>query len=279
MCQPILEARDLYYTYDRNVSALCGLNLRVQRGRKLALVGSNGAGKSTLLLHFNGLLKPHLGQVFVNGHCMKYDRNSLSEIRTKIGLVFQDPDDQLFSASVYQDVSFGPLNLGLSEREVRSRVGEALESMRLTELCDRPTHMLSFGQKKRVAIAGVLAMQPDVLVFDEPTAGLDPAGLAELLFSLDLLHATGKTLIVATHDLDLAAEWPDEVAILSDGVVAQHGIPSVVLSDPDLMEAARLRVPRVFEFGLLLRKHGLIPELAPLPGTLKALIETLTMGR
>jgi len=139
-----------------------------------------------------------------------YGRPGLAELRRKVGVVFQDPDDQLFSASVYQDVSFGPMNLGLAEAEVRLRVEESLATMGVSYLRDRPTHMLSFGQKKRVAIAGVLAMRPDVLILDEPTAGLDPAGVTDLLALLDQLHTSGKTLIAATHDMELAAEWSNE---------------------------------------------------------------------
>ena len=276
MCPPILETREVHYAYGNAVPALCGLDLRVDRGRRLALVGANGAGKSTLLLHLNGLLKPTRGQVYIDGRPIDYGRHGLVELRRRVGIVFQDPDDQLFSASVYQDISFGPMSLGLGEADVRARVEEALSTMGVSDLRDRATHMLSFGQKKRVAIAGVLAMRPDVLILDEPTAGLDPSGVTDLLSLLDALHASGTTLIAATHDMELAAEWADDVAVLHEGKVVRHGSPAAVLSDRDLMASAHLRLPRLFALGLLLQEHGIIEKGTALPRDLQALAKMLT---
>ena len=170
----ILEACDLTYNYPNGTEALKGLNVRIPRGKKLALLGANGAGKSTLFLHFNGILQPKSGKILYNGTEVRYDRKSLLDLRKNVGIVFQDPDSQLFSASVYQEISFGPLNMGWPEKIVMERVEKAMISTGVSELRDKPTHMLSYGQKKRVTIADILVMEPQVLICDEPTAWLDP---------------------------------------------------------------------------------------------------------
>ncbi len=192
MSDPALEARDIGFDYPGGIAALTALNLTIARGRRLAILGPNGAGKTTLLLHLNGTLRPKTGGIFLNGAPGGYSRGGLRAWRGTVGLVLQKPDDQLFSASVRQDISFGPLNLGLPEDAVRARV------------VDHPTHMLSFGQKKRVAIAGIMAMRPAVLVLDEPIARLDPSGERHLLKALDGLHQAGTTLVFSTHDIDFA---------------------------------------------------------------------------
>lgn len=174
----LLEAYGLTYDYPGGVQALSGLDLSVERGRRLAILGPNGAGKTTLLLHLNGTLRPTSGRVLLDGVVAGYCRADLTVWRRRVGLVLQDADDQLFAASVAEDVSFGPLNLGLSDEEARQRVDEALAALRIADLADRPTHMLSFGQKKRAAIAGAVAMRPEILLLDEPTAGTRPAECA-----------------------------------------------------------------------------------------------------
>ncbi|WP_295430985.1 ABC transporter ATP-binding protein [uncultured Thiodictyon sp.] len=239
----ILAARGLEYDYPGAIAALRGLDLTVPRGRKLALLGANGCGKTTLLLHLNGTLKPSRGQVLLDGQAADYGRRALGAWRNRVGLVLQEPDDQLFSATVYQDVSFGPLNQGLPEAMVRARVEASLETLRITALAQRPTHALSFGQKKRVAIAGVLAMQPEVLILDEPTAGLDPRGVAHLLAALEQLRLAGTTLVFSTHDVDLAYGWADEVAILGQGLVLCQGEALATLADPERLHAAHLKTP------------------------------------
>lgn len=273
--QVILEARGLEYSYEGGTQALSGLDLTVAPGRRLAILGANGAGKSTLLLHLNGTLRPDRGTVYLDGHPADYSRRGLIRWRQQVGLVLQDPDDQLFAASVYQDVSFGPLNLGLSEAAARQRVEEALAALEIEHLRDRPTHLLSFGQKKRVAIAGVVAMRPRVLVLDEPTAGLDPAGVQRLLATLDRLHRAGTTLILATHDMDLAYGWADEVAVLHRGAVLRQGPPEVVLQDAALLASAGLRTPWVLEVGRRLAATGWIPPAAGLPRTREELLAGL----
>lgn len=203
MTAAVLEAHRLEFDYD-GIQALRGLSLGMRKGRRLALLGVNGSGKTTLLQHLNGILRPKRGEVRLSGKKCGYGRQDLLNWRQKVGLVFQNPDDQLFAATVAQDVSFGPMNLGLSEAETRTRVAEALAALDIAELSDRATHSLSFGQKKRAAIAGVLAMRPDVLLLDEPTVGLDPTGAQALLAALDKVRAAGATIVLATHDMDLA---------------------------------------------------------------------------
>ncbi len=261
----VLEARGLTYSYPGGVLALDGLDLKVTRGRRLAILGPNGAGKTTLLLHLNGTLRPASGQVLLEGAAVSYSRAGLSAWRRRVGLVLQDADDQLFAASVAEDVSFGPFNLGLSEQEARRRVDETLAALNIAGLAGRPPHMLSFGQKKRVAIAGAVAMRPDVLLMDEPTAGLDNHGTEQLLAVLKKLEATGTTLVFTTHDADLAYGFAHDVALFSGGRVLAQGEAAHVLSETALLEKAQLGLPLILGLGLKARACGLLAEDADLP--------------
>jgi cobalt/nickel transport system ATP-binding protein len=261
----ILEAQGLHYAYPGGGEALAGLDLTVRRGRRLAILGANGAGKTTLLLHLNGTLAPARGHVLLDGAAAGYGRAGRAAWRRRVGLVLQAPDDQLFAASVAEDVSFGPLNLGLSEAEVRRRVGEALAALDIADLAERPPHMLSFGQKKRVAIAGAVAMRPDILLLDEPSAGLDPQGTAHLLAALDHLRGDGATLAFTTHDVDLAWTWADDVALFTAGRVVRQGDAETVLADRDALTATRLRPPFLLELGQKARSCGLLRADEPLP--------------
>lgn len=236
---PVLEARGLCFSYETGRPVLDGADLALHAGRRVAVLGPNGGGKTTLFRLLAGALAPGAGQVLLDGEPVRRTRRGLTALRTQVQLVLQDPDDQLFSASVGQDVSFGPVNMGLPADDVRARVDAALAALGITGLADRPTHMLSFGQKKRVAIAGAVAMAPRLLVLDEPTAGLDPAGVEELLDTLAGLHATGTTPVLSTHDVDLAHRFADEVAVVVDGRVVT-GETSAVLGDTALLRAARL---------------------------------------
>ena len=247
MKEPLLAVHGLEYVYPGGVAALRGLDLRIERGRKLAILGANGSGKTTLLLHLNGLCKPTQGEIRLEGQHVGYSHRALNDWRRQVGLILQEPDDQLFAATVRQDVSFGPLNLGLSNNEAGERVQEALQALRIAHLADRATHTLSFGQKKRVAIAGVLAMRPEILVLDEPTAGLDSHGVTHLLGALQQLHESGATLVFSTHDVELAYTWADHVAVFYDGVVLRQGETATVLSDRDVLRQARLRPPLLLE--------------------------------
>jgi cobalt/nickel transport system ATP-binding protein len=255
-----------------------GANLAIKRGSRVAILGGNGAGKSTLTMHFNGMFQPTSGQMFLNGVPADYSRKARLAWRQKVGMVFQDPDDQIFSATVFQDVSFGPVNLGLPEDEVLRRVKEALEEMDILFLADTPTHMISFGQKKRVAIAGVVAMGPEALVLDEPTAGLDPSGVKQLLNILSRLQEKGTTLIFTTHDVDLAYAWADDVAIMKDGLVLKQGDPCEVMGDDSLMKSAKLRQPWALAMGQVLEEKMGIDLGEKHPRSFRKLLEVMKNG-
>lgn len=274
MTPPLLAVDGLEYRYPGGVVALRDLHLQVHKGRKLAILGANGSGKTTLLLHLNGTFRPTGGEIRLDGQPAGYDRRSLIRWRRRVGLVLQEPDDQLFAATVEQDVSFGPLNLGLSEAETRERVNEALEALRITPLAQRATHTLSFGQKKRAAIAGILAMRPEVLVLDEPTAGLDAHGVTHLLGVLRQLHEAGATLVFSTHDVELAYSWADEVAVFHEGAVRMQGETLAVLGHRELLHRARLRPPLLLEVAQAL---GL--DAGSLPRSREALLTLLRERR
>jgi cobalt/nickel transport system ATP-binding protein len=251
MMASLMETADLRYAYPgaaaaasicpgQRAQALAGASLAVRAGTRLALLGGNGSGKSTLLLQLNGTLRPTSGEVRFAGAKLDYSRRGLTKLRQHVALVFQDPDDQLFAGTLAQDVSFGPLNLGLNEAEAARRVAEALDAVGLAEFGDLPLHMLSHGQRKRAAIAGGLALRPLALVLDEPTAGLDPEGVEALLAHLDGLHAQGMTVVFSTHDIQLARCWADEVAIMQAGCIIGFGDTAAMLADEDLLRRARL---------------------------------------
>ncbi len=254
-----LAADGLVVGYERGRRVLDGASLTVPAGRRLALLGANGSGKTTLLRCLSGALEPAAGAVSVDDQLLRHTRRGLRAHRQEVQLVLQDPDDQLFSASVAQDVSFGPLNLGLPEDAVRERVAEALALLAVDGLATRPTHQLSYGERKRVAIAGAVAMRPCVLLLDEPTAGLDPSAVTEALAALARLQAGGTTVVMSTHDVDLALRWADEVAVVVDRRVVQ-GSPAQVLGDDDLLARARLDRPWALTVGARLRELGLLPD-------------------
>jgi cobalt/nickel transport system ATP-binding protein len=262
MSHRTLAGAGLVAGYERGRPVLHGADLTVPAGRRLAVLGANGSGKTTLLRCLSGALKPAAGAITVDGAPLEHSRRGLRAHRQEVQLVLQDPDDQLFSASVAQDVSFGPLNLGLPEDEVRTRVAESLDLLAVDHLAGRPTHQLSYGERKRVAIAGAVAMRPCVLLLDEPTAGLDPSAVAETLAALARLQEHDSTVVMSTHDVDLALRWADEVAVVVDRTVVQ-GPPEDLLGDDGLLARARLERPWVLTVGARLRALGLLPEGTP----------------
>nr|WP_156003001.1 ABC transporter ATP-binding protein [Streptomonospora sp. PA3] len=261
-----MAGRGLSYCYPDTSPVFTGLDVRIDSGAVVGVLGPNGGGKTTLLRLLSGSLTPDAGEIYVSGERVRRGRRALAELRRRVQLVFQDPDDQLFSASVTQDVSFGPLNLGLDARAARERVAWALEALEITDLADQPTHLLSYGQRKRVVLAGALAMRPSVLVLDEPTAGLDPEGVESLLATLEGLRAAGTTLVLSTHDVDLAYRWAETVLLLDRGLLAA-GPAREVLADPGLLSAARLRPAWAPAAGRALRAAGLLAPGAPDPAT------------
>ena len=244
MSEKSLEISGLAYAYPDGNQALYGVNLSINQGERVALLGPNGAGKTTLVLHLNGINPTMQGHVRVAGELVdSKDAESIKSIRHKVGIVFQDPDDQLFMPTVGQDVAFGPYNAGLRGIELEKAVKEALELVGMSEFIDRPPHHLSFGQRRRVAVATVLAMKPEILVMDEPSSNLDPAArreLAEIITSLDV------TLLMVTHDLPFAYELCQRAVILSAGVVAADDEISSVLANKQLLNAHRLELPKGF---------------------------------
>lgn len=256
-----LTAQSLGFHYLGGPAVLDGATLEVRPGRRLALLGANGSGKSTLLSCLAGNLEPSSGHVLLDGQPLRYTRSGLREHRQEVQLVLQDPDDQLFSADVAQDISFGPMNLGLPIAQVRDRVEEALDLLSITHLRRKPTHQLSFGEKKRVAVAGAIAMRPCVLLLDEPTAGLDPFGVEEMLAALHRLEQHDTTVVVSTHDVAFALEWAAEMAIIKDGAVVS-GAPRELLADEMVLTAARLRRPWSLALAALLAQEDLIDRQA-----------------
>jgi cobalt/nickel transport system ATP-binding protein len=247
MGNAILEADDLHYAYADGTLALQGLSLSFKRGQKIGIVGPNGAGKTTLFLHLNGVLKPNSGRILFNGQEVTYRRKEIKALRSGVGLVFQDANTQLFSASVYQELSFGPMNLGLSDEEVVDRVERTIQQLNISDLKNRPTHFLSGGEKKKVAIASVLTMQPEVIVFDEPLSNLDPKSSAELMALIKSLNDTGKTIVISTHDVNVVYEWADYIYILYQGRILAEGNPQKVFTDDNLLKTAHLEKPWVLE--------------------------------
>nr|WP_221935683.1 ABC transporter ATP-binding protein [Janibacter cremeus] len=234
--------RGLRHAYPDGHEALRGVDLHVHPGERVALLGPNGAGKTTLVLHLNGVLRPDSGTVTISG--LPVAQDSLLEVRRRVGIVFQDPDDQLFMPTVRQDVAFGPRNLGLRGGELDARVDAALAAVDVSDLADRPPHHLSFGQRRRVAVATVLAMEPEILVLDEPSSNLDPAARREVA---DILRGLDVTVLMVTHDLPYALELCERSVLLSDGLVVGDGPTADVLGDRALMAAHRLELPYGFD--------------------------------
>jgi cobalt/nickel transport system ATP-binding protein len=233
-----LEISDLTFSYPDGRQVLNSVNLQINKGERVALLGPNGAGKTTLVMHLNGILLSDQGIVKVAG--IKVDKENLFEVRKRVGLVFQDPDDQLFMTTVRDDVAFGPSNIGIQGEELNEVVDYALDQVKMKEFADRPPHHLSFGQRRRVAVATVLAMKPDILVLDEPSSNLDPASrreLAEILLNLDV------TIFMVTHDLPYALEICPRAAILNNGKIVADGNTRDLLGDEELMESNRLELP------------------------------------
>jgi len=272
---PILKLNDVSFHYPEGSRGLHQCSLAIGRGSRTVVLGANGAGKTTLFLHLNGILKPHSGTVFFNGAPLDYSRQGLYNLRSRVGLVFQNPDNQLFSASVREDISFGPLNLKLDSGTVRNRVEEALLAVGMTDCADKPVHNLSYGQKKRVCIAGVLAMSPEVLILDEPMAGLDVAMQGELMTIMDRLHANGMTTIIATHDMDFAYQSADSISVMVNGGCAATWDAKELPDFLNQVVSYGLGVPKVAELHRVLTVAGILDGDDPPSRSHQALIRQL----
>ncbi len=256
MNEVYLSTKNLSFTYPDGTHALKNITLEIKKARKVAIIGPNGAGKSTLFSHFNGLTEATSGTIELDGETMKYDKKSLLEVRQKVGIVFQDPNDQLFAPTVKEDVAFGPMNLGLSYEEVEKRVDEALEMVEMIEFKDKTPHHLSGGQQKRVAIAGIIAMRPEIMILDEPTAGLDPSGVEKVLTILNNLNKEGMTIVISSHDIEMVNEFADEIFVLSNGEIIANGDKHEIFSDKELIKRAHLKAPVTTEILHALKDKG-----------------------
>ena len=259
----IIKADDIYFSYDdAKTYSLNGFSIEIERGRKVAFMGANGGGKSTFFLCLNGINVPRKGKLYIENKEMSYGKKDLLDLRSKVGIVFQDPDNQLFSASVFQEISFGALNMGMSEEETRAAVDKVIEDMEISHFKERPTHSLSGGQKKQVSIGDVLVMNPKIIILDEPASSLDPKHISIVNRIIDKLVERGITVLISTHDVDYAYEWADDIAVVHKGKMRAFGPPEKVFRDDELLRETNLKKPVVLElFDSLIHKGILSAEL------------------
>lgn len=268
----ILKAEDLHFSYDDDDShSLNGLSVEIRRNRKIAVMGANGSGKSTFFLCCTGICRPQFGKMYLNGEEYSYTKKGLLDVRSKIGIVFQDPDNQLFSASVYQEISFGILNLGVPEEQARKEVEDVIDYLEITPFRHKPTHALSGGQKKQVSIADILVMHPDIIILDEPAAALDPRHTTMVNHIVNQLTEQGITVLMATHDVNYAYEWADEILLFHEGKILMHGTPAQVFSNRAALKQTNLEPPVVLELFDSLCKKQILKSSLPLPKDLKTL--------
>lgn len=272
MSHTLLKAKDICYTYDGDhTPALDHLSLEIKSGRKIACMGSNGSGKSTFFLCCNGIHRPDQGTLYYGGKPFNYSRKGLLDLRRKVGIVFQEPDHQIFCADVQQDISFGVLNLGHTEDETRRKVSQVMKELGILPFAHKPTHALSGGQKKQVAIAGILAMEPELVILDEPTASLDPLHTQIVHRLIDQMVDADTTVMLATHDVEYAYRWADDILLFHSGSILAQGTPEEIFTQKHLLQTVNLKQPAVLSlFQRLTEEHILSSEL-PLPKTMEAL--------
>lgn len=272
----VIEAENLSYSYEENDrKALDGLSVRIGRGRKVAFMGGNGSGKSTFFLCLNGILRPDEGKVLIDGEPVSYTRKGLLDVRKKVGIVFQEPDNQLFSASVFQEISFGILNLGVDEETARREVEKVIRELEITPFQNRPAHALSGGQKKQVAIADILVMHPQVMILDEPASALDAAHTKKVHELIQGLTEQGITVLMALHDIDYAWAWADEIVLMHEGKVIRQGTPREVCEDENALKKAGLERPAVLRIYEKLKDKGVLSGNL-IPGSMDELAEMLS---
>ena len=271
----LLQAENLCYSYGQDKQVLKEINITVRKGERIVVLGSNGAGKSTCFLNLNGVYRPDSGRILYRGQEM--GKKDLNQLRKNVGIVFQDADNQIIASTVFAEVSFGPMNLKLPRDEVKQRVEDALEYMNLTEMRDRPPHYLSGGEKKRVSIADIIAMESEVVIFDEPTASLDPVNVEILEGVLDKMNKVGKTLLISTHDVDFAYRWADRAVIFAGGRIIADGPVQEVFKDDEVLNQANLKRPVLLEVYNSLVRHHVLEEAMVCPrdaGELEMLLKT-----
>ena len=255
----ILKLKNISFSYDEE-QVIHDINLSIYKNQKIAVLGNNGAGKSTLFLLCNGVLAPQNGEIYYDGKIIGRKRKELNFLREKIGLVFQDADNQIIASTVFSEISFGPMNLGKSKEEVKEKTENAIKSMNLEKMRNKPPHYLSGGEKKRVTIADMLAMDSEIILFDEPTASLDPKNVAELEVILDSLHDDGRTLVISTHDIDFAYSWADRILVMNNGKIICDDISEKVFMNKEVIKTASIREPYMFTTGEILKQKGIIKD-------------------
>lgn len=272
----LIEVKNLFFAYEEKV-ALKDINLSIRSGEKIAVMGSNGAGKSTFFLNLNGVLQPEKGEIWLEGK--KIGKKDFKELRQKVGFVFQDADSQIIASNVKAEISFGPMNLGLKRGEVVKRVESAIEYMSLADLQERAPHYLSGGEKKRVSIADILAMEPELFIFDEPMAALDPVNAEKVEYILQRLHEDGKTLLIATHDVDFTYRFADRILVFAEGTLIADGTPDEIFRISDIMERAHLKKPSLMAVWEALVGAGIVADATDCPRTLEQIEHKLLRKR
>ncbi len=268
----VLKTENLTYTYEDGTKALNNVSISIEKGDKTAFLGANGSGKSTLFLCLNGILKPQHGRILFKDKPIEYSRKGLLGLRSKVGIVFQDPDNQLFSASVYQEISFGLMNLGISGQEAVKKVETIMEEMKIQPFRHKPTHLLSGGQKKQVSLADILVMEPEVIILDEPSSALDPKHTKMINDKLNSLPDSGVTVIISTHDVDYALEWADKVIVFKDGEVFAEGKTEDIFMNKELCNQTNLIQPSVIKLFIHLCERGILSRNLPVPKNFDTLV-------
>lgn len=272
----LLEFKNVTFSYEgEKINALDHVNLKIHRGRKIAFMGANGSGKSTLFLCCNGIHKPDEGEIYFRGKPVAYNRKGLLDLRQGVGIVFQDPDNQLFSASVYQEISFGAFNIGMKEEEVREEVEKVIKYLEITPFKEKPTQALSGGQKKQVSIADILVMKPEIMILDEPAAALDPKHTRIVNKIVDCLTEEGITVLMATHDMDYAYSWADEIVLMHEGKILKQGNPVDVCRDVESLRRTNLEEPSVLRMYSCLCEKEILQENGKIPRNLRELMEQI----
>lgn len=273
MKKPILKVEDLYYVYGNGNPALKGVSVDIYEGEKIAVIGSNGSGKSTFFLNINGVFAPEHGKIIYRNTVI--NKKNLKELRKNIGIVFQDADNQIIASTVMAEVAFGPMNLKLPKEEVKKRVEEALAYMNISDFKDRPPHYLSGGEKKRVSIADIIAMKSEIVIFDEPTAALDPLNAQMLEEVLDKLSSEGKTMLISTHDVDFVYRWAERAIVFCQGKIIADGTPLEIFKNSEILKQSNLKQPTMLQvYESLVEKH-LLQDTKTYPRSAEELKELL----
>lgn len=275
----IIELKDVSYKYPDGTLALNNLSLKIEKGEKIAILGENGAGKSTMFLILNGVYKALSGKILFKNKEISYNPNDLLKLRKNIGIVFQDPETQIFSASVYEEISFGLMNLGIHKEEIKKRIDKILNLLDINHLKNKPTHLLSYGEKKRISIADILVMEPEIILFDEPTSCLDPKKTNEFIYILNEISKTGKTVLLSTHDVEFAYSFADYIVVMKNGEILKSGNPLEIFQDIELLKISNLEKPLILQIYEKLKELNIISEQDIIPRNKKDLFKHIKISK